>query len=62
MGFFRYPEYRISIPGIQDRDFLFWARSKNPGIPLKNPEIPEKKARENPEKIPSEKKSQNQKR
>ena len=27
---------RIPIPGIWDRDFLFWARSKNP----ENPEIP----------------------
>ena len=27
---------RIPIPGIRDRDFLFWARSKN----TENPEIP----------------------
>ena len=31
---------RIPIPGIRNREFLFWARSKNP---------------ENPEKIPKEK-------
>ena len=31
-----FPGSRIRIPGIRDRDFLFWARSKNP----ENPEIP----------------------
>ena len=36
MGFVRDPESQIPIPGIQDRNFLFWAKSKNPensGIP-----------------------------
>ena len=33
MGFFRDPESRIPIPEIRDRDFLFWARSKNPDYP-----------------------------
>ena len=36
MGFVRDPESQIPIPGIQDRNFLFWAESKNPensGIP-----------------------------
>ena len=61
MGFF---------PGIRDRDFLFWARPKNPEITeeipneksrVKNSENPEIlgigicKPRKNPEKIPSEK-------
>ena len=36
MGFFRDSRSQIPIPGIRDRDFLFWARSKNP----ENPEIP----------------------
>ena len=63
MGFFRDPASRNPIPGIRDRDLLFWARSKNseiPGIgilkPLKNPEkIPSaksRKSRKDPEKIP----------
>ena len=33
MGFFRDPESQIPIPGIPNRDFLFWAISKNPEIP-----------------------------
>ena len=36
MRFFRDPESQIPIPGILDRDFLIWARSKNP----ENSEIP----------------------
>ena len=38
-GIFRDPEPWLPIdsdPGIRDRDFLFWARLKNP----ENPEIP----------------------
>ena len=44
-GIFRDPQSQIPIPGIRDRDVLFWARSKNPEIPgigiwesRKNPE------------------------
>ena len=35
-GIFRDSQSRILIPGIQDRDSLFWAKSKNP----ENPKIP----------------------
>ena len=58
MGFFRDPQSRIPIPGIRDRGFLFWARSKNLENPKKKPErkilrIPkksQKKNRRNPKK------------
>ena len=34
MGFFGDPQTLISIPGIFDGDFSFWARSKNPSVIL----------------------------
>ena len=60
MGFFRDPEFPIPIPGIRKRDFLFWARSKNPEFPgigfgiWKPQKIPEKSREQTPEnpKIP----------
>ena len=35
-GMVFFSRFPVPIPGIWDRDFLFWARSKNP----ENPEIP----------------------
>ena len=40
MGFFRDPESCSPIPGIRDRDFLFLARSKNPGDRDRDLKIP----------------------